>query len=110
MVLVEGEVDIVLGEVIAAEAHGILGYDTLDRLASELQLALYRFERQRDLKDALERRAVVERAKGILMERHSIDEHEAFERLRAQARHARRKLVDTALSLLDAHALLPRHP
>jgi len=38
------------------------------------------------LEHALERRAVIERAKGILMERHGIGERAAFEQLRAQAR------------------------
>jgi response regulator NasT len=38
------------------------------------------------LEHALERRAVIERAKGLLMERHGIGEREAFEQLRSQAR------------------------
>ena len=38
------------------------------------------------LETALERRALIERAKGILMERHNVDERAAFERLREHAR------------------------
>ena len=46
------------------------------------------------LENALERRAVIERAKGILMERHSVDERAAFELLRAQARSSNRSVVE----------------
>jgi AmiR/NasT family two-component response regulator len=59
------------------------------------------------LQSALERRAVIERAKGILMERHSADERAAFELLRAKARSSNRSVVDLAQAVLDGHALLP---
>ena len=62
------------------------------------------------LETALARRAVIERAKGILMERHGIDDDEAFERLRAHARSTNRKVVDVARAVGDGHALLPRSP
>jgi response regulator NasT len=52
------------------------------RHAERAQLA----EQVGQLEHALERRAVIERAKGLLMERHGIGEREAFEHLRAQAR------------------------
>jgi ANTAR domain len=41
------------------------------------------------------RRALTERAKGILMERHSVDEATAFEVLRDHSRAANRKLTAT---------------
>jgi len=50
---------------------------------------------------------VTERAKGILMERHSIDEEAAFRMLRDQSRHGGRKLIDIAQAVIDARALLP---
>jgi AmiR/NasT family two-component response regulator len=59
------------------------------------------------LENALERRAVIERAKGILMERHSVDERAAFELLRARARSSNRSVVELAHAVLDGHALLP---
>ena len=59
------------------------------------------------LESALERRAVIERAKGILMERHSIDERAAFELLRSRARALNRTVVELSRSVLDGHALLP---
>lgn len=59
------------------------------------------------LETALERRALIERAKGILMERHGIDEGEAFARLRDHARSRNRRVVDIAHSVAEGHALLP---
>ena len=61
------------------------------------------------LESALERRAVIERAKGILMERHGIDERAAFELMRDHARAQSRRVVDVAVAVSDGHALLPRH-
>ena len=55
-----------------------------------------------------DRRAVTERAKGILMERHSADERQAFELLRENARANSRRVVEVAQSVVDGHALLPR--
>ena len=43
------------------------------------------------------------------MERHSVDEREAFELLRDQARSGGRRVVDVAQAVLGGHALLPRH-
>lgn len=60
------------------------------------------------LEGAIQRRAVIERAKGILMERHSIDDREAFEMLRSHARANNRKLVDVAAAVADGHLLLPK--
>jgi AmiR/NasT family two-component response regulator len=41
------------------------------------------------------------RAKGILMERHGIDEERAFLMLRDHARRTQSVLVDTAQSIID---------
>src|ERR1043165_9345745 len=57
-----------------------------DDWQSTIDMALRRFVDYRELQNAFGRRAVTERAKGILMERHSIDEAAAFELLREQAR------------------------
>ena len=63
------------------------------------------------LETALERRARIERAKGMLMERHGIGEREAFECLRDHARSARRRVVDVAQGVLDGERLpRPREP
>jgi response regulator NasT len=58
------------------------------------------------LESALERRALIERAKGILMERHGIGDRAAFDRMRAHARSNNRTVVDVAASVTDGHALL----
>ena len=44
------------------------------------------------------------------MERHSVDEDDAFEMLRTHARSANRKLVDIAAAVVDGHRLLPGPP
>jgi AmiR/NasT family two-component response regulator len=67
-------------------------------------------EKVAQLEGALERRGVIERAKGILMERHSLSDRGAFDMLRDQARNTNRRVVDVAQSVLDGHALLPRRP
>jgi response regulator NasT len=69
---------------------------------------LRRFAEYHDLEGAFGRRALTERAKGILMERHSIDESSAFELLRKHARATNRKLVDVASAVVDGHRLLPK--
>jgi AmiR/NasT family two-component response regulator len=65
-------------------------------------------EKVEQLESALERRGIIERAKGILMERHSVNEREAFELLRDHARSSGRRVVEVAQSVLDGHALLPK--
>jgi AmiR/NasT family two-component response regulator len=77
---------------------------------SSIDIVLRRFAEYHDLKGAFGRRALTERAKGILMERHSIDEASAFEMLRQHSRIANRKLIDLAAAVVDGHRLLPRHP
>ena len=82
----------------------------VDDWQSSIDIVLRRFSEYHDLEGAFGRRSVTERAKGILMERHSVDEAAAFEMLRAQARGANRKLVDIAAAVVDGHALLPKRP
>jgi AmiR/NasT family two-component response regulator len=80
-----------------------------------IEVALRRYEetsrlevKVEQLESALERRALIERAKGILMERHSLDERAAFEMLRDHARAQSRRVVDVARAVTDGHALLPK--
>ncbi|MEX2194679.1 MAG: ANTAR domain-containing protein [Thermoleophilaceae bacterium] len=65
-------------------------------------------ERVDQLESALERRAVIERAKGILMERHRLDDRSAFDLLREHARSRRIAVADLARSVTEGQALLPR--
>ncbi len=77
---------------------------------SAIDIVLRRFAEYHDLQGAFGRRALIERAKGILMERHAIDEHYAYEMLREQSRNSNRKLVDLAAAVVDGHRLLPSQP
>src|SRR6478609_1832501 len=82
----------------------------VDDWQSSIDIVLRRFAEYHDLQGAFGRRALTERAKGILMERHAVDEHTAFEMLRERSRSANRKLVDLAAAVVDGHRLLPREP
>jgi AmiR/NasT family two-component response regulator len=75
---------------------------------SSIDIVLRRFAEYHDLEGAFGRRAVTERAKGILMERHSVDESVAFDMLRTHSRSTNRKLVDIAAAVVDGHRLLPK--
>jgi AmiR/NasT family two-component response regulator len=95
-----------------AAKRGVFAYLTTrrsddDQLKSAIEVVLHRFAEFHDLEGAFGRRAVTERAKGILMERHAIGEDDAFFMLRDQSRRANRKLIDVAQAVLDAQPLLP---
>jgi response regulator NasT len=76
-------------------------------LQSALDITLRRFAEYNNLEGAFARRAIIERAKGILMERHGIDEKRAFELLRRQSGNTGGKLIDVAQAVTDSHLLLP---
>ena len=72
-------------------------------LIPAIEVALTRFQEIRalhdqvaDLEGALEQRRVVERAKGILMDRHGMREHEAFTWIRTTAMRERLKMKEVA--------------
>jgi AmiR/NasT family two-component response regulator len=96
-----------------ASKRGIFAYITesdVDEWQSAIDIVLRRFAEYHDLEGAFGRRAVTERAKGILMERHSVDDADAFEMLRDQSRRANTKLADVAAAVVDGHPLLPKQP
>jgi AmiR/NasT family two-component response regulator len=96
-----------------ASKRGIFAYITdsdVDDWQSAIDIALRRFTEYHDLEGAFRRRAVTERAKGILMERHSVDAADAFEMLRDHSRRANSKLVDIAAAVVGGHRLLPKQP
>jgi AmiR/NasT family two-component response regulator len=94
-----------------ASKRGVFAYitdaDALD-WQSSIDIVLRRFAEFQELEGAFGRRAVTERAKGILMERHSVDESSAFDMLRDHSRSTNRKLVDIASAVVDGHRLLPK--
>jgi AmiR/NasT family two-component response regulator len=82
----------------------------VDDWQSSIDIVLRRFAEYQALEGAFGRRAITERAKGILMERHAVNDAAAFAMLRDASRDANRKLVDIASAVVDGHRLLPRHP
>jgi response regulator NasT len=93
-----------------AAKQGIFAYianGDPQELQSEIDIALSRFAEYHNLEGAFGRRAITERAKGILMERHSIDEEEAFKMLRDQARRSQAKMVEVAEAVLSSYMMLP---
>jgi len=101
------------GFVKEASKRGVFAYITdadAKDWQSSIDIVLRRFTEYHDLEGAFGRRALTERAKGILMERHSIDEITAFDMLREHARSTNRKLVDVSSAVVDGHRLLPKQP
>lgn len=78
-------------------------------LESALEIVLLRFADYHGLEGAFGRRAVIERAKGILMERHQLDEREAFELLRQHARRNNQKIVEVSNAVIGGAVHLPPH-
>jgi response regulator NasT len=108
VIAVLGESDLVF--VHEAAKRGIFAYildSDRQALESALEIVLLRFAEYHGLEGAFGRRAVIERAKGILMERHGIDEPAAFELLRQHARQNNQKVVDVARAVIDSKLLLP---
>jgi AmiR/NasT family two-component response regulator len=96
-----------------ASKRGVFAYLSdadVEDWQSSIDIVLRRFAEYHDLEGAFGRRALIERAKGILMERHAIDEAGAYEMLREHARTNNRKLLDLAVAVVDGHRLLPRQP
>ena len=82
-------------------------------LLPAITLALIRFRQFEalrrevsDLREALEARKVIERAKGILMRRLNLSEEEAFRRLQRQSQDGNRKLAQVAEAIIVANQML----
>jgi AmiR/NasT family two-component response regulator len=82
-------------------------------LLPALTLALTRFKQFQalhrevvDLREALEARKVIEKAKGILMRRLDLTEEEAFRRLQRQSQEGNRKLAQVAEAIVMADQML----
>ena len=79
-------------------------------LAPALDLAVARFRETQELKQTLEDRTVIERAKGRLMARHALTEEQAFQRLRRAAMDSRRPMVDIARAVLVSETVTSVSP
>jgi AmiR/NasT family two-component response regulator len=96
-----------------AAKRGVFAYivDTdSEELQSAIEITLLRFSEFDSLQGAFSRRAVIEQAKGILMERHKIDKDQAFEMLRSRSQTSGHKLIDLAEATVESYLLLPPPP
>ena len=74
-------------------------------LPPALDLAIARFREIRDLRQRLESRTLIERAKGLLMARRGLSEDEAFHTLRRTAMNRRRSMAQIAQAVILAESL-----
>ncbi len=95
---------------------GVIHYVTKPWRSSDLkpaiEIALSRFQEFRsmeakvkDLEDHLATRKVVEKAKGVLMEKYKISEQEAFRRIQKASMNNRKSMKDVAEAILLAEEL-----
>jgi AmiR/NasT family two-component response regulator len=100
-----------------AEADHVMAYLVKPIKQADLEpaigIAMRRFEQFQalhketaDLKQALENRKIIEKAKGILMKKAGLDENDAFRRLQKLASDKNRKLIDIAQTILTAEEAL----
>jgi len=88
-------------------AYVVLADQDTSELRSALDITLRRFAEFQNLQGAFGRRAIIEQAKGILMERNGIDADAAFALLKAHSQQTGRRVADVALALTQTHQLLP---
>jgi AmiR/NasT family two-component response regulator len=92
-----------------AAKRGVFAYivdSTPEELQSAIDITLQRFTEYHSLQGAFGRRAVIEQAKGILMNRHAVDADKAFAMLREHSQYNGRKLADVAAAVVESHLLL----
>ena len=91
--------------VVEAARRGVFAYATDDEPAEEwqnaIEIALRRFAQLHDLESAFAKRAITERAKGILIERHGISEFQALQMVRDRAKLDGGTLVEAAQAIID---------
>jgi two-component system, response regulator PdtaR len=82
-------------------------------LLPAITLALIRFrqfqalrQEVNDLREALEARKIIERAKGILMHRLDLSEEDAFRRLQRQSQVSNRRLAEVAQAVITADQMM----
>jgi AmiR/NasT family two-component response regulator len=95
-----------------AAKRGIFGFiidGNAQRMQSTIDITLRRYADYANLQAAFARRAVIERAKGIIMTSQQLNDRQAFELLRRQSNHSGRQLHEVAQAVIDSHLLLARH-
>jgi AmiR/NasT family two-component response regulator len=96
--------------VLQAAQRGVFAYVVLDgdeagELQSALDITLRRFAEFQNLQGAFGRRAIIEQAKGILMERNRIDADAAFAVLKSHSQQSGQRLNDVAQAITQSHLL-----
>jgi AmiR/NasT family two-component response regulator len=97
-----------------AKEAGVVGYLVKpfreSNLAPAVEITLSRFQEFQavqkeveDLKEALETRKVVDRAKGILMDTQGLTEQDAFRRIQKMSMNTRRPMKEIAEAIILAH-------
>lgn len=88
-------------------AYVVLNDDDSAEIQAALDITLRRFAEFQNLQGAFGRRAIIEQAKGILMERNGIDADAAFALLKSHSQQTGEKLIDVAEAVTQTHQLLP---
>lgn len=97
-----------------AKEAGVVGYLVKpfreNDLTPAIEIALERFrefseleDEVEDLQEALETRKLVDRAKGILMDRDSLSEKEAFRKIQKMSMNTRKPMKDIAEAIIITH-------
>jgi response regulator NasT len=87
-------------------AYVVINGSDAEELQSALDITLRRYAEFQNLQGAFGRRAIIEQAKGILMERNGIDAEAAFALLKSHSQETGRKLNDVAEAITQTHLLL----
>ena len=109
----ESDSDSIRQAVAAGVASYVVKGAAAERVRPVLEVAIARFRAFQDLKDELAQakssladRKLVERAKGILMERRGCSEDDAYRALRQMAMSRNQRLVEVARNVIDLAALI----
>lgn len=98
----------------AAAAAGAFGYVVKPVVGAELlaalELAWVRWQELKDVREALETRKLVERAKGVLMRRLGLSEEEAYRLLQRRSRNLRRPMREVAQAVLVHEEVISQPP
>jgi response regulator NasT len=100
-----------------AKSAGVMGYLVKPLRAAELrpaiELAISRFQEfvalqveNSTLKETLEARKIIERAKGLLMEKRNLTEEQAYSLIKKASMNMRKPMADVAQAILLAGGLL----
>ncbi len=105
--------DSIRSAVHAGVAAYVVKGSSPDRVRPVLDVAIERFRRHeslkaelREMKSTLDERKLVERAKGILMEKRGVTENEAYKTLRTMAMSRSVKIQEVARRVIDMADLL----